>query len=381
MNQRQACIDGMLWVGHGPHTYERVKEFVAEAQLRGCCRQLPFVPSWVEFGKTKIFLAHRDGRQSPRRAHRDRHQSLSRGSLFGYFVLHRIEIITKDAAARSLRAKRRAGSLWPHDMSPYVDRAEQWWRQKLSWGEIQIRLRREFQQRHARDVARGRTVKRPKRWPFGKELEDALKEAIKKVIEHALEDFVKDWLDRHKQGCFPSRESTRAEGERMCSFRKEPGSIYAVDALCAAIYDTYRRRLQEYIARGSKTSSASGHNLVEDLRQEMSATWRGWLRRKRSHRWKIEHLLEQYKGPFREAVESFLPKGWQPKYRLDGRLRGKAVQYGELVVFNRPFPVFDRAPQAAFRGILRVEGDALIKQIANYRGKKRLVVKIPYCDC
>jgi hypothetical protein len=369
MNQRQACIDGLLWIGHGPGTYETVHQFVIEAQLRGCCRQLPYVPGWVVFGKSKIFLAHRDG-------HRP-----SRGSLFGYFVLHRIEIITKDAIAWSLKAKRRADSLWPVDVSPYIDRATQCWRQKLSWPEIRRRLRREFQQRHAQDLARGRTGMRPRRWPFERELEKAIREAIQKVIEKALEDFVKDWVDRHTQKCFPSRESTRAEGERMCSFRKGPGAIYAVDALCAAIYHTYTQRLQAYIARESKTSSASGHNLVEHLRREMSATWREWLRRKRSHRWKAKHMLAQYEGPFREAVESFLRKGWRAKYRLDRRLRGKAVQYGELVVFNRPFPVFDRAPQAAFRGILRVEGDSLIKQIANHRGKKRLVVKIPYCDC
>ena len=59
-NENNACIDPMLWVGNAPHQWQSIGEFVKEAQLRGCCRKLPFLTGWMKFGETKVFLAHRD---------------------------------------------------------------------------------------------------------------------------------------------------------------------------------------------------------------------------------------------------------------------------------------------------------------------------------
>jgi hypothetical protein len=75
------CVDGLIWIGNAPGKYRTVDEFVKEAALRGCCRQLPFIPKWVVPGKSKIFLVHRDN-----------HKLSSRGSIFGYFVLYKLEV-------------------------------------------------------------------------------------------------------------------------------------------------------------------------------------------------------------------------------------------------------------------------------------------------
>ena len=96
------CIDTMIWVGKrfyseilcnenppSPPTFlyppkDRWPQncFVHEAELRGCCRKVPGIPSWITPGKSRIFLAHQNGWKKPC------------GALFGYYVLNRIEIVT-----------------------------------------------------------------------------------------------------------------------------------------------------------------------------------------------------------------------------------------------------------------------------------------------
>lgn len=94
-------IDGLIWIGQ---SYKKIlcdsavscafpyKKgslcYVHEAERRGCCRKVPFKPEWMEPGKSRIFLAHRDDQK----AH-------SKGRIFGYFVLAGVEEV---APARTI---------------------------------------------------------------------------------------------------------------------------------------------------------------------------------------------------------------------------------------------------------------------------------------
>lgn len=95
--------DGLLWIGR---TYELIdcgaetncavpdldeplaaakglaRCFVHEAEWRGISRKVPAVPKWAVPGTTRIFLVHRGGATEPHL-----------GKLFGYFVLHRVEVL------------------------------------------------------------------------------------------------------------------------------------------------------------------------------------------------------------------------------------------------------------------------------------------------
>jgi len=361
------CIDALLWVGNAPKKTKTVEEFLKEAQLRGCCRQLPFIPSWAEFGKTKVFLAHRD-----------KHKVPSRGSLFGYFVLHRVEIITRNEVAQSLSKIQDSKIPWPRNVKRYVTRIKKWKEKGYSPQEIERRLEEMLQKNYIIDFASGKTSEEPK--PIV--LEDVMKlidQSTKELIERLIRKLIKKWLKRDNGGCFPSDDSSKGEGHRMCSIRKRPGSVYAVDALCAAVHDTYRRLLRQYLSAESRKSGKSEQEILQRIKKENQESWKGWVKYKRKHKWNVQDLLERYKGPFYEAVKTHFRPDRQPKYPIDPRLRSKASNHGELIVFKKPFPILEKAPQAAFKGICHIDGDKLIDQIAKHMGKKALVPTIYFC--
>ncbi len=350
--ENSACFDAMLWVGNASHQWKTVDEFVKEAQLRGCCRKLPFVPGWMKAGETKVFLAHRD-----------KHGTPNRGSIFGYFVLNRIEIITKDQIAQSLFEKKKCGSLWPRDVDHYFESIKGWEDKGLTPGEIKGRLEDELQKSHLPDIAQGKTSKKPRPNKKNQNYID--------LVEEILKDLIEEWLNN-----FPPTYSTSCEGHRGCSLRKNVGSVYAVDALCVAVHDNYQLNLKGLLDGKSKREQ---RQLLRQYKKENNDTWSEWRRRNRHrHTWKVEELLQCYKGPFREAVEELF-SSWKPKNYLDPRLNGKANIHGELIVFKKPYPILERCPQAAYRGIWRIDGDRLIGQIAKHKEKKVLMPRIHSC--
>jgi len=359
-SEKNACIDAMLWVGNAAHQWQTVGEFVKEARLRGCCRQLVFVPNWLRPRKSKIFLAHRH-----------KHKDPVKGSLFGYFVVHRIEIITTEKVAQFLRKKKDTNFLWPSDLNHYSATIRRWEKKEFSPEEIKELLEYELQYKHMPNIARGEKSKKPPE-----------EDRYVKLIKEKLEELIEEWIeaDGDGGGCFPSEYSTEGEGERGCSVRKRPGSVYAVDALCAAVHDRYQVVLRRYLLSESKRSGSNQRDISLKLRQENNQSWDKWFYQRRIDKWDVQELLEQYKGPFHEAVENRFRRGWKPKSLLDPRLRGKASRYGELIVFKEPFPILERAPQAAFRGIWHIDGDRLIDQIANHTGKKALIPKIYFSN-
>jgi hypothetical protein len=393
MGDQDACIDLMIWVGGQGRQVRTVDEFVREARVRGCCRKLPSVPGWAKSGETRVFLAHGD-----------KHNSPARGSIFGYFVLHRLEVITADGAAADLPGKLRRGALWPEKTTPYVKLVWRWQGKELSQDEIRKRLNERLRRDHVPSIASGKTGKSQPSTARGKtrkgqrsgDEDESIMELIKEIMQELIEEWVEERLeqkleDRTKgrlkrqleepigggqRKCFPPEWSTRLEGHRMCSLRKGVGSVYTVDALCAAVHDKYRRLLLPLAG-----TSGDKEGLLKSIMEENQRLWNRWsqYRKRKKYRWTARDLLGSYGGPFRVAVEEFFDR-WTPRYRLDPRLRGKATRYGELVVFDRPFPILERVPRAAFRGIWRIDGDRLIDQIAQHTGRRALIPKIHGCD-
>ena len=229
-------------------------------------------------------------------------------------------------------------------------------------------LKAKLQQDHMPNIAKGNTREKPRRKQNDNKYIDLIGRILKKLID--------EWLDKRCGGSFPPTRLKNVEGHRLCSLRGKPGSVYAVDALCAAIA-CYLRKLIEQVLSESRKQKKNEQQVVKSIKYRNNKVWEKWLKEKRKPKygWDIETLLEQYEGPFHDAVEAVY-HNWQSKYLIDPRLKGKAEIHGELVVFKRPFPIFEKAPQAAFRGICRIDGDKLIDQIKKRKAGKSLVLKI-----
>ncbi len=370
------CIDALVWIGNMPTKYPTVDDFVKEAQLRGCCRQLPFIPVWMKSGKTKIFLAHRDT-----------HKTQKRGSIFGYFVLHQIEIITREDVARTLRDPGNIKNLWPRNIMDYVSCVKTWMKEGHSESEIRIRLNEKLQRKYMIDVARGKTNSRPSAKKYSKHILDLIEDILGILLsdclpwpdddeDYGIVDFIGDILNI--LFCSYPGPPIRGEGHRMCSLRKGPGAVYAVDAMCATVHSLYRRLLHRHLLSESKKSGKSQLDTLESIYFENKRAWKDWQEFRKNNKWNVEDLLRHYKGPFNEAVKMVFDV-WKLKYPIDQRIQGNANNFGELIVFKKPFPILEKAPQVAFKGICRIDGDKLIDQIAKHKSKRALVVKLFYC--
>jgi hypothetical protein len=83
--------DLLTWVGG--RAYPTIEAFVEEARLVGCSRRLPSSMNWVVPGKTRIFLAHKNGCK-------DEAYSV----VFGFFTLNSVHVIYDNiTCGRNLR--------------------------------------------------------------------------------------------------------------------------------------------------------------------------------------------------------------------------------------------------------------------------------------
>jgi len=350
------CIDALLWVGSSHHQYRTVQQFETEAELRGCCRQLDSVHGWLRPGASKIFLAHRDGHKGPNRA-----------SMFGYFVLHRLEIIVSPIISQKI-LKLSPQDLWPQKIAAYCEVAETLLRKNVSRNLVKRELKKKLQREHIPRIASGDFSRQPSILPTAEDIADLLKEVVKEVL--------KEWWDRNKDSRFTSHDITLGEGHRGCSLRKGPGAVYALDSLCAATHDRYHEILG---AQTSMMSNVGRKVFLQTLARKQTELWIKWLQGNRSRAWTFPSLMTAYDGPFLIAVEK-CHVAWKPTYMPDRRLRGRAKRAGELVLFERPYPVYESSPKASFRGARRIDGDKLIRQIAERKRGKRLTLSVAYCD-
>lgn len=78
MTAGQRAPDLLMWVGH--KYYPTADDYIKEAIAMGCSKRVPMLPEDVVPGKSRVFLAHDDGKKG-------------QGRIFGFFVLQGVEII------------------------------------------------------------------------------------------------------------------------------------------------------------------------------------------------------------------------------------------------------------------------------------------------
>lgn len=81
MTGEQMAPDVVLWCGTG--FYPTIDSYVVEGMNVGCCKRIPILPSDAVPGKSRVFLAHDEGKKG-------------QGRIFGFFVMSGVEVILDD---------------------------------------------------------------------------------------------------------------------------------------------------------------------------------------------------------------------------------------------------------------------------------------------
>lgn len=350
-----ACIDFLIWVGQpkklsayaekvngearvvGPPRYKITNGYIKEAMELGCCRRIRQLPSWAVPGKSRVFLVHRGPHKEP-----------DKGSIFGYYVLKRIEFIAQQKGPDPLEQYR--------DKSPWSDKYREEFKKGVESCRgsddekacIMDKYPERLKDNLLRDVCRerikfsGRPSKKYKD-PFDELIDEILKEFMKKCWEELMERMDND------DYAIVTREQALMAAGLGCSKREVPGAAYLVNALFGETTDAFHEKLYRWLEQEGPHMypGVSREKLIEKLEETES---------------KIiypEEGIELFREAKREVHEL------------------RKLEVGELVLLDKPYPSFQRYPSAAFRGYFRIDGDKLLDRIN--KGGKRVTPKIPYC--
>jgi DNA-binding protein HU-beta len=334
-----SCKDCLIWVGQ---SYKTVGSFIKEAEKRGCCRKVPFWPSWAIPGETRVFLAHPDGSERT-----------DQGSIFGYFYLYGVDIILnqKDIDTYKGLIERHRQTRARSDLIQLI----QFWSKKFPRGGLPVN----FSSSTSSDGD-----------------------------DDALIDFLLDVLISCETepspngggGYIISNDQTTLEEGRLCSeevggvrriiFRVSDEEIYRpplyfVDVLTRTIDTFFCDLLKELIKELLKKGECeTKEECFEKLEKIAAIKGADGCRRGIDQ---VQAALQKVSEMKREWV--IPPKGMKDHVEI----------HGALITFKEPYPVYRRMPQAAFQGIERIDGDNLLKKIAEkYKGAIS-VVKLPLC--
>jgi hypothetical protein len=333
MSSSEDCIDALLWIGKSyrqflcdPRTTcpkEKPQCFVHEAEWRGVSRKLPQIPKWAVPGRTRIFLCHRGDR------------ARGAGRIFGYFVLGRVEVLLADpengttADLSNVRDKKRA----PDEGSAKI-------RTQRCWNGDLITTHRFEQGRwkptgdECRNIPNNECLDgefKVSRCPDGSQI----------IVAVCIDGRWQRTVARCPT--LVSITCERFKDPRYCpptGIRSQPGAIYVVDDLDAAITDEFCRRLHEAdIPERYKKARAQGSS-----REQKDVLQEGYK------------LFRQVAADKVEAAKGSVA--------IPDELTGAAYIRGPLVLFRRP-PIYDAFPRASFRGYKRIDGESLLQQIAS----------------
>lgn len=333
--------------------------YIHEAEFRGCCRKVPQIPQMAITGSTRIFLAHKDGLHKK-----------EQGRIFGYYVLGSIEQIKGVKQSINLPTQNIRNSKTPHGI---VSKGEGWNGQIIETSKI---LDERFPKLEPPLPCKENAVREKKcgdgsviithqciNGEWVKTDEDCDDNGIDNECEDGNVKFLfcddatlishicinGEWVETGAEcPVNNSPEQTMFETERACSLRLKPGSIYLVDALTRDITKEFRINLEK-----------------EDLKKR-------YIDAKTEA--EKENIIARGRKLFINTVAD-VKKKRKICTVIPEVIKDKAEIRGELVYFkNRT--IFEKFPSAPFLGILSVDGDKIIEQIAEGKPK----IEIFYCD-
>ncbi len=333
-----SCSDCLIWVGQ---SYPTVYKYIKEAEKRGCCRKVPTWPSWAVPGRTRVFLAHRD--VSAR---------TDTGSIFGYYLLNGVDVIFSEQDCQALKELR---SAYGQSKSPEDAR------ELVAFFEERLRLQR---------LPVGAVSPNG---PAGGDGEDSRaprrENGRRDRAEDAFLDFILDLLIPCEGppgrptggggGFVLSDGQTAFEEDRWCNGREltyhsphYTPSLYFVDVLCQQIDALFCALLKELVKKQVEKHRGRGRTTGRGARTPDTAVAR--------------MTSDQKTRVFRKACKEAAQAFEQKNVRLPKGISWLVERHGALFTFRKPYPIYQRIPQAAFKGLIRLDGDQLLDQVVSY---------------
>lgn len=355
--------DCLIWIGQ---SYATVNDYVSEAARRGCCRQVPYWPSWAKEG-TRVFLAHRG----------DRRRS-NEGVIFGYFDLKGVDVvlsqkdcdeykkITAEASAATVDGSYNLKEFWSSaNGRNNLKKFDQFWRKKLPRNRLPFKrrpIKAQMNSQEAEDdsiinfllgflISCERRPKTDEHFGYGISTDQtALEEA---------RDCAPDGL---RTG--PDKADTYIIIDSKRRRKKAGPSFYFVDSLTRWIDEAFckwlKKEIQKAIRRATSRIDDKAVRVVraDYLAQQRDSAASEWRRRNR------QRGVREFEEVLKNAA----------KLRHGSRILPQHTSFtgrrGAMVLFAKPYPFFRKSPQAAFRGVMRVDGDQLLDRVSK-GGKKR----------
>lgn len=299
--------DILIWVGQA---YSTIDSYIEEAQRQGCSRRLPGLFHWIEPGRTRVFLAHKDGNKDD-----------AYGSLFGYYTINSLHVVYDDISiGRGSGIHKHRPVLRPN-VRPPQNRKEL--EEYIFTKKIVLVRRMQGEKVEPSDLP-GDLIKD---W-----VEDWLKNQLKNAIKKAI----------HEHGVRHIPWSVEPDNpERLCGGVSGLGSgrfpgTYASDEIGDWLLDC-----------------VLDWSLEEDELEE-------------------EYFWEEVVEEKIVVVKRRKQKRPEPGISRSGRISVNDIYeyYGNpppdlsgLVVFEKPYPLYYHPPQASFRGIQRIDGDSLLLKV------------------
>jgi len=376
-----ACTDFIIWIGQ---SYKTIEDYVQESTEQGCCRRVQCLPIEAIPGISRVFLIHKDERPK-----------CSEGSIFAYYFLDRVEIITEDTVFQKLKFKKSKKidkkNFWSQrfydEFLKFVKDFRESYEQcsdgdKKKFAEkIRKKRRKGWERSFPRRVAQGEFSGDIKVGP--NPFDQLVEEIFWEYLEYIWKKILEKW-ESNDYDFLPKEEYALLQGGAGCSKRETSGAIYLVDALAREIGDAFKKRLEnslkkltnqqriQFIEKQKETEASRDEIYPEEGVQLWRQAMKDVLKDRKSN----TEVPSSLKGKAKISSGRLV---WDKKeYRLkaEGKVRGEIIKFqGELVVFNKPYPIFKQLPKASFRGYRRIDGVHLLRQISN--GERELL--IPYC--
>ena len=329
--------------------------YVHESELRGCCRRVSAVFGWMKPGKSRIFLSHWD-------KYKDR-GIRSRGSLFGYFVLKRFEIIADSEVYETVIKGEKIP--WIEQLcEEFIEVCTETIKglkadvlTENNRETIKKKICEEFEKnwvnRFLRKLSRGESITYRS---HAVRAQPSAQKKTKDLVEDLFEELIEEWVislqnynSNRKYALLPLY-ITKLEALRSCGHRRTVGSIYLVDDLASEIIDEFMQ----------KVAAANNPVLVQDEElPEKTITWGREL---------FKETVIQVKNRHSNGSLTRIPLC----------SKGGTTIRGELALFES-YPIFQRKPKAYFRNVLRIDGGKFTQEICSCYGNKTCTPSIPLC--
>lgn len=369
-----ACMDFLIWVGQ---TYKNVEDYILEASKQGCCRRIQGFPLEVVPGLSRVFLVHKDSREE-----------CTQGSLFGFYYVDRVEIITSSKVLESIESLK---NKWAEDFFNKFFNSFGKHRDDFNEGDeekrdniakkIRKRVRKSWGRSYPRRVAKGEI--RDSKPTGGDPYDDIMREIFSEILEE-LFNYLLDKLKTHDIQLLSREEHTELQGGAGCSKRKTIGAVYLVDSLFREIGDKFQSELQTHLEglseedrinflKNQKDTEASRKEIYPEEGIEL---WRICQKETLMNRKSRTEILKELRDKAEIAKRKLYWDEISKRLKREKFGNEEEVKFeGELVVFRKPYPIYEHLPKAAFRGYRRIDGAYLLRQIFENIEKPL----IPYC--